>query len=79
MTTCDVLQAGSGDDRGEYCSQRATAQCSDCGMNVCESHAEVCEACGETFCLSCLAFHQSEHRKPTRTEQDAESPKKKTA
>jgi len=53
---CDVFQARSGDDLGDCCSHRATAQCSDCGVHVCESHAENDEACGETFRPSCMSF-----------------------
>ena len=68
MNTCDVLEVGSGDDRGDYCNQRATAQCSDCGMHVCESHTEKCEACGETFCSGCMSFHRVDHAKPPQAQ-----------
>jgi hypothetical protein len=68
MTNCDVFQVHSGDDHGEYCSHRATAQCSDCGIRVCESHAEECEACGETFCSGCMSFHRGDHVKPPQVE-----------
>ena len=68
MNTCDVLEVRSGDDRGDYCSQRATAQCSDCGMHVCESHAEKCDGCGVTFCPGCMSFHRADHIKPPQVE-----------
>ena len=68
MKTCEVLEVRSGDVGGEYCSHRATAQCSDCGTHVCESHAENCEHCGETFCPGCMSFHRADHVKPPQVE-----------
>jgi len=68
MNMCDVFQVRSGDDLGEYCRHHATAQCSDCGIHVCESHADECGTCGETFCPGCMSFHLADHVKPPQVE-----------
>src|SRR5438128_4346338 len=49
---------------GYPCSRTASTQCSDCGAELCESHAETCGMCRTVFCPACLSFHQTEHSKP---------------
>jgi hypothetical protein len=46
---------------------------------LCSVHIEHCHLCSETFCPSCLTFHQSKHTKSAKSHQATESPKKKTA
>jgi hypothetical protein len=66
--TCDVFMTRSGDDRGDYCGRSSVAQCSDCGLHMCDLHTEECDKCGETFCPGCLSFHSSDHAKPPQVE-----------
>jgi hypothetical protein len=74
-----VLVRGVQDELGMECGRYAKTLCYDCGTSLCSAHAERCELCNETFCPSCLSFHQSEHSKPAQRDQITELPKKKTA
>src|SRR5881396_1987271 len=69
MIRCEVVEMrNSADAVGYLCSRTASTQCSDCGSELCESHAETCGGCRSIFCPSCLSLHQSLHRKePQRT------------
>jgi hypothetical protein len=53
---------------GQRVGRSADWQCSDCGVSLCSAHAERCDLCGQTFCQSCLSFHQSEHPKPAHAD-----------
>jgi len=77
---CGVVEVrGVQDELGMECGRYAKTLCYDCGTSLCSAHAERCELCGETFCPSCLSFHQSEHPKTAQRDQATEFPKKKTA
>ena len=54
--TCDILN----------CQQHSTAQCSDCGLRLCDVHTQKCGLCGVVFCPSCVINHAEEHVKPPR-------------
>ena len=70
---------GVHDQEGTPCVRYASTLCYDCGTSLCSQHAERCDLCGESFCQSCLTFHQSEHAKPTQAREGVRSPAKKTA
>jgi hypothetical protein len=64
MARCEILEVQeTGDAVGSACSRTASKKCSDCGVNLCEPHAETCAMCRDVFCPSCLIFH-AEHAKP---------------
>jgi ATP dependent DNA ligase domain len=44
---------------GFPCTRIASKQCSDCGIEICESHVETCGMCDDVFCPSCLSFSSS--------------------
>jgi predicted sulfurtransferase len=80
MSYCGVVEVKSLEDAlGATCGRSAESQCSDCGAPLCSVHIEHCQLCSETFCPSCLTFHQSKHTKSAKSHQATESPKKKTA
>lgn len=60
---CVAQNPGGGanveDTTGYPCRNDASARCSDCDSHMCDSHAEICESCGEVFCSTCLAYHTS--------------------
>src|SRR5438093_3653050 len=48
---CEVVEMrNSADVVGYSCSRTANTQCSDCGSELCESHAETCGMCRAVFC-----------------------------
>src|SRR5213595_3012198 len=61
MNRCEIIEVrNSADELGFPCSRTASTQCSDCGSELCESHAETCGACSSVFCPSPLcrcSFH----------------------
>jgi predicted sulfurtransferase len=61
---------------GEACGRHARTLCYDCGTSLCSAHAERCELCAETFCQSCLSFHQQEHSKAAHADRQATRNKK---
>jgi hypothetical protein len=62
---CGVVEVRGVQDRlGTACGRSAKTLCYDCGTSLCSEHIERCELCGQTFCQSCLSFHQNEHPKP---------------
>jgi len=67
MNRCEVVGFRNLADGGISCTRVASQQCSDCGIETCESHTEKCGVCQEMFCPSCLSFHQREHAKAPRT------------
>lgn len=77
---CGIVQfRGVHDAHGLSCGRYANTLCRDCGTSLCLYHTERCQMCGETFCESCLSFHQSEHAKSAQSDMATESPKQKTA
>src|SRR5437879_1477845 len=67
--SCEVVEMqNSADTVGYPCSRTANTQCSDCGSELCESHAESCSACRSVFCPSCFLFHKAQHSKPAHGE-----------
>jgi hypothetical protein len=59
MKYCQVVGVRNlADAVGVHCTHKAIDLCFDCGIHVCESHAESCHICQETFCASCLTFNQ---------------------
>src|SRR5438132_3968736 len=64
MSHCEVVELrNSADAVGYSCSRTASTQCSGCGSELCESHAETCGACSSIF-PSCFFFHRAPHSKP---------------
>src|SRR5437870_6990714 len=62
---CEVVEVRNlADAVGYSCSRTASTQCSDCGIELCEPHAETCGACHSVFCLPCFFCHQAQHSKP---------------
>src|SRR5713101_2312141 len=62
---CEVVEVRDlADAVGYSCSRTASTQCSDCGIDLCEPHAENCGECRSVLCPSCFSFHQAEHAKP---------------
>jgi hypothetical protein len=56
---CEVIEpAHVVDVQGYPCGNAASGECSDCGSQVCATHAERCALCGELFCSTCLTFHE---------------------
>jgi hypothetical protein len=77
---CGVIAVrGLVDELGNPCGRSARTLCWDCGTSLCSQHAERCSLCGETFCQSCLSFHQSEHIKPVQSDQTTALPREKPA
>jgi hypothetical protein len=74
---CGIVEMrGVHDQMGTLCALYAKTLCYDCGTSLCSNHAERCQLCGESFCRSCLTFHQSEHVKPATSHQASDSEKK---
>jgi len=68
MSYCGVVEVRSLEDAlGATCGRSGSARCSDCGIWLCSAHSGQCNLCSETFCPSCVSFHQSEHAKPVAT------------
>jgi len=66
---CEIIEAAHIEDAiGYHCSNDSVAKCLDCGITVCDAHAESCGFCDATFCATCLAFHNREQhqKKPAR-------------
>jgi predicted sulfurtransferase len=64
---CGVVEVqGVQDQLGTPCGRSARTLCYDCGTSLCPAHAEQCDLCKETFCQSCMSFHQSEHPIPAQ-------------
>src|SRR6516165_5980704 len=62
MNRCEVVGVRNlADEIGVPCTRTASQQCSDCAIQTCESHAERCDICQETFC-SCLTLRA--HARP---------------
>ena len=79
MRYCGVVEVQSLEDAlGATCGRSAKVQCSDCGAGLCPAHIERCALCEETFCPSCLTFHQGTHAKLSQRDEEA-SEKRKTA
>jgi len=77
---CGVVEMrGVHDQQGIACGRSASTLCYDCGTSLCAAHVTRCQLCGQTFCESCLSFHQSEHNKPAQSDQALKSAEKKTA
>ena len=55
--SCEVVEMrNSADAVGYPCSKTASTQCSDCGSELCESHAETCGGCHAIFYLLPVLF-----------------------
>jgi hypothetical protein len=79
MGYCGVVEVQSLEDAlGATCGRPAKARCSDCGVSVCSAHTEPCATCRETFCSSCLSFHETRHPKPASAIEPG-MPSKRTA
>src|SRR6059058_2673115 len=69
MSHCEVVEMrNSADAIGDLCSRTTSTQRSDCGSELCESHAETCGGCRSIFCPSCFFFHRAQHSKPAHGE-----------
>jgi len=77
MNYCGVVEVRSLEDAlGATCGRSAESQCSDCETLLCSFHSQRCELCAETFCPSCLSFHQSDHPKPADREERGQQKRK---
>jgi hypothetical protein len=77
---CGVVEVrGLQDQLGQACGRDAKTLCYDCGTSLCSEHLERCELCAETFCPSCLSFHQNEHPKRSQMDRVMEPHNKKSA
>src|SRR5439155_6329495 len=64
---CEVIEMGnSADVVGYSCPGAASKECSDCGIRLCEDHAETCGTCFSLFCPPCRFLHRGQHSKPAR-------------
>jgi len=64
MNRCKIIEVRNlADAVGTLCTGEASQRCSDCGTELCESHAGTCGLCHEVFCPSCLTFHQEQYSK----------------
>lgn len=74
---CGVVEFRGVQDRlGTACGLSTKTLCYDCGTCLCSTHAKRCDLCAETFCPSCLSFHQSEHPKPASGESSPQEKRK---
>ena len=62
---CGVIEVRHSEDVVGYpCNGEAVTECFDCGIPVCDAHAETCALCSQTFCTTCIGFHNAEqHQK----------------
>ena len=68
MTRCEVVEVRNLADAVLFaCSNPAVGHCSDCGMEICDSHTESCGTCHAVFCPACLSLHL--HRKAASVDQ----------
>ena len=67
MSSCEIVEVRSLEDAlGIPCARYAVSTCTDCGTNLCLSHAETCDICRKVFCGACLGFHLDGHAKPAK-------------
>lgn len=68
MSFCQNEHVESDSDVGTPCSNRAVAECAECGAAICEE----CRTwwCGQSFCVSCGDYHVTVScvRKPVQNE-----------
>jgi len=75
---CEVVEVRNlADAVGYSCSRTASTQCSDCGIELCEPHAETCGTCRTIFCPSCSYFHQAQHSKPVSADHGRDRERKR--
>src|SRR5438477_11744790 len=66
---CEIIEVrNSADELGFPCSRTASKECSDCGIQLCEDHAEPCGTCFSIFCPPCRFLHRGQHSKPAHGE-----------
>jgi len=71
MNRCEIIEIRSSTDAvGLACLKTASKQCSDCGAELCEFHAETCAMCRAVFCPSCLSFHSVQHPKAASVDRE---------
>src|SRR5215831_9347554 len=64
---CEIVEVSSLEDAlGTLCGRYAVSTCTDCGNNLCISHAEPCHICHKVFCGACLGFQLDGHAKPAK-------------
>ena len=65
---CQIEHGYSDSDIGTPCSNRAVAECVDCGVAICSDCRTWC--CGESFCEWCYDYHVANScvRKPVQNE-----------
>src|SRR5438093_12089578 len=69
MSVCEVIEIrDSADAVGDSCPGAASKECSDCGIQVCEDHAEPCGTCFSIFCPPCRFLHRAQHSNPAHGE-----------
>ena len=67
--SCEVVELrNSADVVGYPCPGAASKECSDCGIRLCEDHAETCGTCRSIFCPPCRFLHRAQHSKPAHGE-----------
>ena len=65
---CQIEYVSGDSDVGTPCSNRAVAECADCGATICADCRTWC--CGESFCEWCGDYHIAHScvKKPVRNE-----------
>jgi hypothetical protein len=78
---CEIIEvAHVADPLGYPCGKDELGACSDCGIHVCDEHAEKCSVCFHLFCLTCLGFHETgAHEKKPACADIGEQPSRKRA
>ena len=69
---CGIVEVAKFEDTVGYpCNTDAVAKCFDCGTHLCDAHTGHCDLCNETFCATCLAFHNREQhlKKPAAVDE----------
>src|SRR5437879_1161782 len=55
--SCEVVELrNSADVVGYPCPGAASKECSDCGIRLCEDHAETCGTCRSIFCRPVVSY-----------------------
>ena len=67
---CQIEHVDSDSDTGTPCSNRAIAECAECGAAICADCRTWC--CGQSFCESCGDYHVTTEcvRKPVQNERE---------
>ena len=54
ITGCGIVLRSR---EGYRCDRTSSEVCNECGVNLCDLHAESCEVCDKTLCSRCCFSH----------------------